>query len=82
MSIDGLRQEDASATVYFNIPVARVYRKQLTLMDGRGVLFAVSDDLRIMAPLAVIHEIVEVFPVIVWEEASLSTQTLKNMVLI
>ena len=50
MSIDGLRQGDAPATVYFNILVARVYRKQLALLDGRGVLFAVSDDLRIQPP--------------------------------
>jgi hypothetical protein len=36
MSIDGQRQGDAPATVvYFNIMVARVYRKQLALLDGR-----------------------------------------------
>ena len=75
MSIDGLRQGDASATVYFNILVARVYRKHLALLDGRGVLFAVSDDLRIMAPLAIIREIVEVFPETAWEEAGLTTHT-------
>ena len=80
MSIDGLRQGDAPATVYFNILVARVYRKQLALLDGRGVLFAVSDDLRILGPPTVIREIVEVFPVTAWEEASLTTQTLKNRV--
>jgi len=75
VSIDGLRQGDASATVYFNILVARVYRKHLALLDGRGVLFAVSDDLRIMAPLAIIREIVEVFPETAWEEAGLTTHT-------
>ena len=39
-----------------------------------------SDDLRILAPPAVIREIVEVLPVIAWEEACLTTQTLKNKV--
>jgi hypothetical protein len=42
MSIDGLRQGDAPATVYFNIMVTRVYRKQLATLNGRGVLFAVA----------------------------------------
>ena len=62
MSIDGLRQGDAPATVYFNILVARVYRKQLATLDGRGVFFAVADDLRVLAPPEVIGEIVEAFP--------------------
>ena len=73
MSIDELRQGDAPAKVYFNIIVARVYRKQLALLDGRGVLFAVLDDLRILAPPPVIREIVDVFPVTAWEEAGLTT---------
>jgi hypothetical protein len=63
MSIDGLRQGDAPATVYFIILVVRVYKKQLALLNGRGVLFVMSDDLRILAPPVVIREIVEVFPV-------------------
>jgi hypothetical protein len=82
MSIDGLRQGDAPATVYFNILVARVYRKQLALLDGRGILFAISDDLRILAPPQVIREIVEVFPETAWEEAGLTTQTLKNRIFV
>ena len=40
----------------------------------------VLDDLRILAPLAVIREIVEAFPVIAREEASHRPQTLKNRV--
>jgi hypothetical protein len=51
-------------------------------LDGRGLLFAVLDDLRIMAPPAVIREIVEVFPVTAREEAGLTTQTLKNRVFV
>ena len=73
MSIDGLRQGDAPAIVYFNILVARVYKKQLATMDGRGVLFAVADDLRVLGPPEVIGEIVEAFPKVAWEEAGLTT---------
>ncbi len=62
MSMDGLRQGDAPATVYFNILVARVYRKHLSTLDGRGVLFALADDLRVLGPPDVIGEIVEAFP--------------------
>ena len=61
MSIDGMRQSDAPATLYFNILVARVYMKQLATLDGRGVLFADADDLRILDPPEVIGEIVEAF---------------------
>jgi hypothetical protein len=80
MSIDGLKQGDAPATVYFNILVARLYKKQLALLNGREVLFAVSDDLRILAPPTVIREIMEVFTETAWEEASLATQTLNNRI--
>ena len=62
MSMDGLRQGDAPATVYFNILVARVYRKHLSTLDDRGVLFALADDLRVLGPPDVIGEIVEAFP--------------------
>ena len=82
MSVDGLRQGDAPATVYFNILVARVYRKQLATLDGRGVLFAVSDDLRIQAPPEVIGEIVEAFPKVAWEEAGLTTHTKKTRIFV
>ena len=59
MSIDILRQGDAPATVYFKILVARAYKKQIATLDGRDVLFAVADDLRVMAPTPkVIGEIV------------------------
>jgi len=78
MSVDGLRQGDAPATVFFNILVARVYRKQLATLNGRGVLFMVADDLRVLCPPDVIGEIVEAFPKVGWEEAGLTTQTKKN----
>ena len=82
MSVDGVRQGDAPATVYLNILVARVYRKQLSTLDGRGVLFAVADDLRVLGPQEVFGEIVEAFPKVAWEEAGLTTQTKKNRIFV
>jgi hypothetical protein len=80
--MDGLRQGDAPATVYFNIVVARVYKKQLTTLDGRGALFAIADDLRVLGPPDVIGESVEAFPKVAWEEAGLMTQTKKNRIFV
>ena len=82
MSIDGLRRGDAPTTVYLNILVARVYKTQLATLDGRGVLFEVADDLRVLDPLEVIGEIVESFPKVAWEEAGLTTQTSKNKIFV
>ena len=69
MSCEGLRQGDAPATVYFNVLAARIYRKKLQVLDGRGVLFAVADDVRILRPLEVIKELTKGFPTLKWEEA-------------
>ena len=82
MLIGGLRQGDAPATVYFNILVARVYRKQLTTLDVCGVLFAVANDLRGLDPPRVIEEIAEVLPKVAWEEAGLTTKTTKNKIFV
>ena len=54
MLCEGLRQGDAPASVYFNILIAKVYMKQLVLLAGTGVLFAVADEVKILAPPAVI----------------------------
>ena len=74
---EGLRQEDAIATVYFKVLAARVYKKQLRILDGRGILFAVADDVKILCPPEGIHEMAEGFPTLAWEEAGLTTQTVK-----
>ncbi len=66
-------QGDAPATVYFNVLAARVYRKQLQILNGRGVLFAVADDVKILGPPAVIKELAEGLPTLAWEEARLTT---------
>jgi hypothetical protein len=56
MSCEGLRQSDAPATVYFNVLAARVYMKQLRILNGREVLFALADDVKILGPPEVIME--------------------------
>ena len=48
MSCEGLRQGDAPATVYFDVLAAKVYRKQLQVLDGRGFLFAVANTVKIL----------------------------------
>ena len=50
MPIDGLKQGDAPATVFFNILAARIYRRQLTTLNGRDLMFAIADDVNIVAP--------------------------------
>jgi hypothetical protein len=80
MSEDGFRQGDAPASVFFNILAARIYRRQLATLDGRGVLFAIVDDVKIAAPPSVIAEIVDTFSDIAWHEAGLTTQAIKNRI--
>ena len=80
MSCEGLRQGDAPVTVYFNVLAARIYRKQLQVLDGRGVLFVVADDVKILGPPEVVKELAEGFPSLAWEEAGLTTQAVKNRI--
>jgi len=82
LSCEGLRQGEATATVYFNVLAARLYRKQLRILDGRGVLFVLADDDKILGPPEVIKEMAEGFPTLAWEEASLTTQTFKNRIFV
>ncbi len=50
-SCEGLRQGDAPASIYFNILAAIIYKKQMQQINGRGLLFVVADDVKIIAPL-------------------------------
>ena len=77
MSVDGLGQGDAPATVFFNIMAARIYRRQLAKLNGRGVLFGIADDVKIAAPQNVIGEIVDSFADVAKHEAGLTTQVAK-----
>jgi hypothetical protein len=56
--------------------------KQLVLLNKRGVLFAIADDVKILAPPAMIRELAYSFPTIAWEEASLIKQTFKNRIFV
>jgi hypothetical protein len=82
MCCEGLGQGDAPVTIYFNVLLARVYMKQLEVLRGRGVLQAMADDVKIMAPLEEIGEMAESFPALAWEEAGLTTQKIKNRIFV
>ena len=62
MSCEGLGQGDAPTTVYFNVLAARVYRKHIRILNGRGVLFAVADAVKLLGPPEVTTEMAEGFP--------------------
>ena len=78
MSCEGLRQGDAPASQYFNVLIAKVYKKQIALLAGRGALFAVADDVKILGPPIVIAELAEGFPALAWKEAGLKTHSVKK----
>ncbi len=59
-----------------------MYRKQLQILNGRGALFAIADDVKILEPPEVIAEMAEGFPALAWEEAGLTTQTTKNRIFV
>ncbi len=80
MSCEGHKQGDAPATVYFNVMIARVYKKQVRILDGRGVLFAAADEVKILGSLEARKQMAEGFPTLAWEEAGLTTQTVKNRI--
>jgi hypothetical protein len=56
--------------------------KELTILNGRGVLFAVADEVKIVGPPEIIQEMAEGFPTVAWEEAGLTTQTAKNRIFV
>jgi hypothetical protein len=49
-------------------------------MEGEYYLFALVDDVKLLGPLEVIAEMAKGFPSLAWEEAGLTTQTVKNRV--
>jgi hypothetical protein len=64
------------------VVAARLYIKQLRILDNKDVLFAVADEVKILGPPEVIKEMAEVFPTVAWEEACLTTQTVKNRIFV
>jgi hypothetical protein len=59
---------------------ARIYRRQLATLNGRGVLFAIVDDVKITAPPAITSEIMETFSEVAGHDAGLTTQVVKNKI--
>ncbi len=80
LSNDGLKQGDAPVTVYFDIIATRIYRKQLKVLNNRNFLFAVANDVRIVAHQTVIAEIVDAFASVACNQGDLSTQVVKNKI--
>jgi len=80
MSVDGFKQGDAPTSIFFNIRAARICRRELATLDGRGVLFAIVDDVKIAAPPNVIAEIADAFSDVAWNEAGLTTRAIKNRI--
>jgi hypothetical protein len=52
----------------------------MKVIDGRGILLAIADDVKICAPPEVIAEIVAKLPELAMSEAGLTTHATKNMV--
>jgi hypothetical protein len=80
MAIDGFKKGDATASIFFNILAARIYKRQLATLNGRGVLFAIVDNVKVAAPPTVIAEIVDSFAEVAWQEAGPITQVIKNRI--
>ena len=70
---EGLGQGDAPATVYFNGLAARVYKKQLRILNGRGVLFAATADAKILGPPEGLQDMAEDFPTLACKETGPTT---------
>ena len=77
---DGLRQGETAANVFFNILAAMLYRAFMKILDGRGVLFGLADDVNIVWPPEVLGDIVVRLPTLAMSEAGLTTQATKNMI--
>jgi hypothetical protein len=59
---------------------SRVYKKQLRILDGSGVQFAVADGVKLLGPPEVIAKMAEGFLALAWDEAGLTTRTVKNRI--
>ncbi len=76
------REEETTANVFFNILAARMYRAFMKIINGRGILLAITDDVKICAPPSVLTEVADKLPALVMSEARLTTQATKNRVYI
>jgi hypothetical protein len=77
---DGPRQGETVANVFFNILAARLYRAFMKVLNGRGIILAIADDVKICAPPSVLADIVDRLPALAMSEAGLTTQASKILV--
>ena len=77
---DGLRQGETAANVFFNIMSARLYNPFTKILNGRGILLVIADDVKICTPPSVLAEIVGKLPALAMYEAWLTTQASKNRI--
>ncbi len=64
--------------MFFNILSARLYRAFMKILNGRGILLAISDDVKICCPPSVLAEVVGELPALAMSEVGLTTQASKN----
>jgi hypothetical protein len=57
-------------------------QKITSAIKQEGSPLAITDDVKIIAPRAVIKELTESFPTIAWEESSLTTKTVENRIFV
>ena len=77
---DGLRQGETIANAFSNIFATRLYRAFTKILNGRGILLAIADDVMICAPPSDLAEIVDRLPALAMSETGLTTQASKNRV--
>ena len=80
MQGDSLRQGETAANVFFNILASRLYKCFIKILNDRGALFAIADDVKIAGPRDVLAEIIAQVPALSMSEAGLKTQAIKNRV--
>jgi hypothetical protein len=51
MQGDSLRQGETATNVFFNILASRLYRCFIKILNDRGALFAIADDVKIAGPI-------------------------------
>ncbi len=66
--------------MFFNILSAKLYRAFMKILNGRRILLAISDDVKICCPPSVLAEVVDKLPALAMSEAGLKTQASKNRV--
>ena len=68
-----MRQGETIANVCFNIIVARLYRKFISRLGGRDIIFKLADDLKMASEPEVLAEVVHTVHALAKSEVSLTT---------